>query len=347
MKLIPLIFIFFSFYANAQNSTVLSANRYPVLHYSISEEYPFRANVTVMPPAVPCLAEAKKDKTVENSLGEKEEKNEDEENDTNYPIENHHTTVTISAADAELIRLQKLEEERLMAQRGSTSFTDIDEFFNSIIDEPEPNCGYRLGGRRSPYPRSAADQFCAAMNDLAHDRPVSAESRCHISNCTTASYLAIIQTMQTRSDWDEKKHLFECTSLWPAAYDKYKGPNGLLAFAQEYDLGASRRMPLIGPEARGKTKSQILQDFFADGFPRKSDPVLLQRLPTSSFPSGSGHAVIFSHFETADGEEYSSETSRPISKVCYWSSNGSTSGAGTRCEGIEIMQSLHTAQLRQ
>lgn len=343
MKFCVFLSLFFTLNSFAK-TTVLTPVEYPLLHYSISEEYPYRANVAVIPPLPVCEARSE-EKTKGNQKFLK--KKNVGERDTNFPIKPVDTQVNMTHETAQIIGIQKLEQERQMAESGSTSFTNIDDFFNSIIDEPDPNCGYRLGGPKSPYPRPDINKFCAAMNDLANDRPVSAENKCHISNCTTASYMAIIQTMQTRSDWDEKKHLFECSRPWPAAYSTYKGANGLIAFAQEYDLGSSRRMTLTGPEARGKTKAQILQDFLSDGFPRKSDPLLLQRLPTRGFPSGSGHAVIFSHFETASGQEYSPDQGQQISKVCYWSSNGSTNGAGTRCEDISIMQSIHTAQIRQ
>lgn len=330
--LIPLLLTFNSF----AQTTVLTSSEYPVLHYSISEEYPYRANVTVMPPAPVCIvkeenssADIVKKKKV---IGQAQE--QEREHTSNVHITPEDTVITISNENQRIAEEAKNVLETNLAQTG-TGFTDADEFFRSITGEPPPNCQYSLR-----INQTNVNKICQAMDDLANDRPVRDSAKCHVSNCSTASYLAMIQIAKSRSDWSSLQSRFTCSRPFPEAYRLFVGPNGLQAFMQEYDLGDARRIRLSGNAASRSTK---LQSDFAEGFPRKSDPILLQRDQTKG---GTGHSVIFSHFETSSGSTYNPESPEQISKVCYWSSNQGTRGTSNRCENVSYMSFIDAAHLK-
>ncbi len=336
------ILILFSFQVHAQRSLELDSARYPILHYSISNEYPYKANVTVMPPLPICKAtidEVISDKTTNSrSFAQASETKPEKER-----VGEHRSNVTILPEDI----IQTISEEDYKASIAAkevletnlatvdSNFSDPDEFFQSITGEPPTNCRYSM--RMST---ANVQKICQAMDDLSNDRPVRESARCHVSNCSTASYLAMIQIAKTRSDWDQLQSRFTCSSPFPAAYRLFVGPNGLQAFMQEYDLGSTRRIVIRGS---AESRSQKLQEDFSAGFPRKSDPILLQR---DSTRGGTGHAVIFSHFETSGGQEYDPSNPQQISKVCYWSSNQSTNGSSNRCENVSYMNFIDAAQLK-
>ncbi len=331
MKFYVLLSFFFALNSFAQ-TTVLTPAEYPLLHYSISEEYPYRANVTVIPPAPVCVAKSENNKKdqIKKTIGEEQERI----HRSNVHIKPEDTVITISSENQRIAEEAKNELETNLAQIG-TDFTDADEFFRSITGEPPPNCQYSLR-----INQTNVNKICQAMDDLANDRPVRDSAKCHVSNCSTASYLAMIQIAKSRSDWSSIQNRFTCRTPFPAAYRLFVGPNGLQAFMQEYDLGDARRIRLSG---NASSRSSKLQNDFAQGFPRKSDPILLQRDQTKG---GTGHSVIFSHFETSSGSTYNPESPEQISKVCYWSSNQGTRGTSNRCENVSYMSFIDAAHLK-
>ncbi len=332
-----LLLLTLSMQVQAQSTTNLSQGSYPLLHYSISNEYPYRTNVTVLPPALECLSSIDREKNIikkKKAVGENRTEENEREYESNVTIEEEDTVRTISH-EAWLAAVEAKDELETGLAQTNTAFSDPDEFFQSITGEPPPNCQYSLR-----INMANVRKICQAMDDLANDRPVRESARCHVSNCSTASYLAMIQIAKTRSDWDQIQSRFTCSSPFPAAYRLYVGPNGLQAFMQEYNLGSTRRIVISGS---AEARSQKLQEDFAQGFPRKSDPILLQR---DRSRGGTGHAVIFSHFETASGQSYDPENPEQIQKVCYWSSNQSTSGSSNRCENVSYMNFIDAAQLK-
>ncbi|PIP90250.1 MAG: hypothetical protein COW01_09735 [Bdellovibrionales bacterium CG12_big_fil_rev_8_21_14_0_65_38_15] len=253
---------------------------------------------------------------------------------SNVTITPEDTVVTISQENQHIAEVAKDELETNLAQTAN-DFSNEDEFFASITGEPPPNCQYSLR-----INQTNVNKICQAMDDLANDRPVRESAKCHVSNCSTASYLAMIQIAKTRSDWSSIQSRFTCNRPFPEAYRLFVGPNGLQAFMQQYELGDARRIRLNGSAASRSTK---LQSDFAQGFPRKSDPILLQRDQTKG---GTGHSVIFSHFETSSGSTYNPESPEQISKICYWSSNQGTHGSSNRCENVSYMSFIDAAHLK-
>lgn len=222
-------------------------------------------------------------------------------------------------------------KEQIEAVMSSTpSFTSLDDLFASITNEPPPSCGYKL----SKFSRSQVNAICAAMDAAANDRPV----QCHVSNCTTASYIGIIKNLRKRDNWQSIKSRFTCSSPFPETYLNY-GQRGPRWLASELDLGESRR---ISVSSNATTRNQNLLENFTAGFPRRGDPVLLQR---NARNGNTGHSVIFSHFEASGGEIIESANGQTVAKVCYWSSNSSTNGSANRCEAIEKMSFLDTAHI--
>ena len=339
MKILIFLSILFTHNLLAQTSTVLRQAEYPILHYSISENYPYNANVTVIPPLPVCEARSEEKTKDSQKIVKKNKVGEEEEEQpislSNVVINPEDTIVTISAENQQKAEEAKRILEAQLASKSGIDFEDEDEFFRSITGEPPPNCQYGLR-----INTANVNKICQAMDDLANDRAVRESARCHVSNCSTASYLAMIQIAKTRSDWSSIQSQFTCRSPFPAAYRKFVGPNGLQAFMQEYNLGDARRIRLSG---NADSRSAKLQSDFAEGFPRKSDPILLQRDQTKG---GTGHSVIFSHFETSPGETYDPENPQQISKICYWSSNQGTSGTSNRCENVSYMSFIDAAHLK-
>lgn len=191
-----------------------------------------------------------------------------------------------------------------------------DEFlpFRELTDIPIAGCGYKIRGFTKSDVKALCEGIAAACEA---DKPT-----CHVSNCTTASYLGIIEQMRTRSDWEEKKSEFTCRPPqgFGKAYRTYTEADGLRKLFNRHDLGNTKRIsPSRLPEMKEK------------GWPSKGDALLLQR------KSGSGHAVIF--------DKYEYDKSGKIKEVCYWSSNSRTKGAGKQCERISKMQFIDVGKV--
>lgn len=249
--------------------------------------------------------------------------------------ETFDTKSTMSEEDYQAALASKIELENQLSTANNT-FEDPDNFFKSITTEPPPNCQYKLKG----FTQAEVQKICNAMDDIAKDLPVRESSRCHVSNCTTASYLAVIKIAKSRPDWENIKSKFTCRSPFPAAYRLFGGANGLRAFVAENDLGKTQRLVLQGNSDR---RSKKLQDDFAAGWPRKNDPILLQRNASKDLTA---HSVIFSHYTTESGADYDPKQPEKITQVCYWSSNYGTKGTSNRCEPISYMDFIDAAQIK-
>lgn len=236
-----------------------------------------------------------------------------------------------TAEELERIRQAEEEKERLEAGLAADDAFEVDDdFFKQLIKAPPKQCGYKL----SRFSRPQVQAICDAMTAVIEDRPV----QCHVSNCTTASFLGVLKLLKTRKDFPQMKDQFMCRSPFPKAYLTYATKN-IRGFVQEYGLGETRRMRLTGGL---ESRSNQLKQNIEAGFPKKGYPLLLQR---DQSRSNSAHSVIFSHFQTADGKPYVKGQPGTIAKVCYWSSNQSTRGSGNRCETISYMQFIDTARI--
>lgn len=313
-----------------QHDGYIRVKGYPVgLNEFINFGYPNYVNTLVGPQTQECAAMLGEDEATKAAPPLLRATASDDEK------EKIDTTQTITPEDLEASYEAKVELEENLTTADNT-FDDVDEFFRSITTEPPPNCRYKLKG----FTTAEVRKICRAMDAIAKDQPINEDDLCHVSNCTTASYLAIIKIAKSRSDWDRIKSRFTCTSPFPAAYRMFGGPNGLRAFAAEYGLGESRRLVLSGNADR---RSEKLKTDFAAGWPKKSDPILLQR---DDSKGRTAHSVIFSHYETASGENFDPSNPQTISKVCYWSSNLGTRGTSNRCEPISYLSFIDAAQIK-
>tara|TARA_R110000868_G_scaffold248282_22_gene504755 strand:+ start:23946 stop:24935 length:990 start_codon:yes stop_codon:yes gene_type:complete len=307
----------------AQQSGPLSV---PELNLIIAQGYPTNVNLLMNPPKppncnIPLEADDKEDKPEVAATP----KPTPTPKPRLYPLEGE-------LSEDYLARVQESEEAKDELEQKlpeNPSFEDLDEYFLSLTNEPPPQCGYKL----SRFSQAEVNAICQAMDDAANDRPVG----CHVSNCTTASYIGIIKILKTRENWAELKSNFTCRSPFPATYLTF-GQRGPRWLASNFDLGESRRINISRSGA-----AQILKDSFGEQFPRKGDPVLLQR---NAANGNTGHSVIFSHYESASGSEVGANSSETIDKVCYWSSNQSTRGSSNRCESISRLSFLDTAHLK-
>ncbi|MBH49084.1 MAG: hypothetical protein CME71_13025 [Halobacteriovorax sp.] len=297
------------------------------LNLIIAQGYPNNVNTLLNPPTAPnCNIPVLGDEKEEESDKEKPVANATPKPDPTpkprlYPLAGE-------LSDDYLARISESEEAKDELEQKlpeNPSFEDLDEYFLSLTNEPPPQCGYKL----SRFSRSEVNAICQAMDDAANDRPVG----CHVSNCTTASYIGIIKILKTRDNWSELKSNFACSSPFPRTYLTF-GQRGPRWLASEFDLGESRRVT---------AGAQNLKSSLQEGFPRKGDPVLLQR---NARNGNTGHSVIFSHYENASGSTVGSDSTETIAKVCYWSSNQSTNGSSNRCESIDRLTFLDTAHLK-
>lgn len=303
-----------------------------VLFNALNDGYPNAANKDVEAPNAECLATSGETPILESkNLASKKQKNRK----INVPTRDEATKddpILVWKQEAYEAK-EKLEKE---LSQVDTSFEDVDTFFQSITTAPPPGCGYKLSGFKTTQTRA----ICQAMDDLANKREIRDSAKCHVSNCSTASYLAVIQILRERKDWESIQDNFTCKAPFPKAYLTYVGSNGLRAFAAEYGLGDTKRISLPGNSSK---KAGLLAESFTSGWPKKSDPILLQRDKSKKHTA---HAVIFSHFESDDGAIFDGKSDKKITKVCYWSSNLGTKGTANRCEPISYMSFIDAARIK-
>lgn len=185
--------------------------------------------------------------------------------------------------------------------------------FNMFTDSMPEECGY---GYKS-LSLQTVTKMCTAMRQVASDKMAS----CHKSNCTTASFIGIIQLMKTRKDWDKKKHLFNCRPKrrFGKAYLEYIKADGLRKMFKKYNLGKTKRV-----------KIRDLSKQVNNGWPKPGDPILVQRKNLS------GHSAMFHSYKYKNNK---------INEVCFWSSNSRTRGQGLKCEKIRTLSFIDVAKV--
>ena len=168
------------------------------------------------------------------------------------------------------LRAEKGKEDtnREIAEMGDLHVDIEGNLLNRVTSFAPKNCGYKL----EKFSQSQVNLMCQAMNEVINDEPVN----CHVSNCTTMSYLALIKLAKLRPDWEEKKSLFECTSPFPSPYLHY-GNAGIAAFVDEYGLGQSKEL--------SSNQSVLKDQFGGEGWHREGDALGLERKNGSAIKS--------------------------------------------------------------
>ena len=174
-------------------------------------------------------------------------------------------------------------------------------------------CGYGY----KKLSRSDVTKMCTAIRAVTNGESAT----CHMSNCTTASFIGIIQLMKARPDWEEKKKLFNCRykRRFGKAYQEYIKPDGLRKMFKKFKLGITNRI-----------KIKNLESELKKGWPSPGDPILVQRKNLM------GHSAMFHSYEYKNNK---------IHKVCFWSSNLRTQGQGIKCEPISSLMFLDVGKI--
>ncbi|MEO0335609.1 MAG: hypothetical protein AAF202_04415 [Pseudomonadota bacterium] len=183
------------------------------------------------------------------------------------------------------------------------------------------DCEYKF--QEPPFSDNDVESLCQDINAVGNGE----KPGCHPSNCTTASFLALVHQLKNSNRWGELQQYFSCTppSNLGEAYAEYIKPDGLRLLFKKFGLGETERIP-----------TDQLQSYAAGGWPEEGDTILLQR-NSSAEPPGSGHAAVFSHYEG--------------SKICYWTSNSNTNGYDSgddelRCEDTGRLSFVDVGKLR-
>lgn len=196
---------------------------------------------------------------------------------------------------------------------------DMFDFENAVCLHPSGTdangntCGYKLKG----FTYTDLANLCKARNaiiDGTETDPPELKS-CHVSNCTIASYLGIIELLKTRDNYEDIKEDLKCRLSesgkfkgWGPIYSeyiKYSGLEHLTDYLVEnYELDAQYEL----------LQKDQLKTYADQGIPAKGNPLQLNR------SGGSGHAVIFSNYRRNEAGE--------VTHICYWSSNYSANGTG-------------------
>ncbi|MCB9062540.1 MAG: hypothetical protein H6622_13540 [Halobacteriovoraceae bacterium] len=241
--------------------------------------------------------------------------------------------------ERDIMLTAKEEYEKGLPKESVYKVSENDFSVKNLSSDPPANCGYKSGNseKGQGFKRNETNKVCQAMNDVI----TGVQTKCHLSNCTTASFLAIIKILKQRSDFEKKYlHLLECKKPFPRFYLDY-GQANLIKFTADYELGKTARIEIPYKDSP-KSISDTIKNQFAKGIPQSTDALKLDRNETVFY---AGHAAIFSHFKTDDGKIYNGNQKGIITEVCYWSSNYNTNGSGARCEKLTRIGSMQFARI--
>jgi hypothetical protein len=182
------------------------------------------------------------------------------------------------------------------------------------LDENYPkNCGYSFPDWKGAYSRAFKPNVFAV---LAGKKP-----NCHVSNCSTASYLALVEAIRGT---EHEKKLQGKFKMGGPLYAKFVYEGNMIenVFGPgEFNLGSFEKI--------NRMDEATITDFEARGWPSPGDFLILNRR------NGSGHSVVFSHYQGTGNTR----------EVCYWSSNRGTKGMGVQCEQTRKMGSIHAGRV--
>lgn len=190
---------------------------------------------------------------------------------------------------------------------------------------------YMKGGSyKFPKPKTGRDHdsICKSINTIVDQNNLEKHSDALVpqaSDCTYASYIGTLIMLKENNPqlFERNRENFHCRGKNPPCSrprcTRYSGNLGL--FAREPLTWMKKTL------GRGNYKTiprRAIMKNYHKGMPKKGDLVNIFRNP-------SGHSVIFDKIENG--------------KFCYWSSNRSTRGMGTRCEPLSHFQNITVGSL--
>lgn len=190
--------------------------------------------------------------------------------------------------------------------RGST-------LLEYVRDNYPGNCGYTFRGWSNQDSRN----FRPNIEAVAQGRI----PRCHESNCSTATYLALVEAIRGTEHEERLRNqlhmggpLYESFVIRPNMIENTFGRD-------PFNLGPYQKME--------RTDEATIRQYQESGWPSPGDFLILNRR------NGTGHSVLFSHYQGEGSNR----------QVCYWSSNRGTNGMGMQCERMSRMASVHMGRV--
>tara|TARA_Y100000768_G_scaffold388163_1_gene382544 strand:- start:21915 stop:23138 length:1224 start_codon:yes stop_codon:yes gene_type:complete len=209
--------------------------------------------------------------------------------------------------------------------------------FNDICAQPVgtndrgEQCGYQTG-----FSQAQLTEICRARNAVIDDTATNPESLryCHPSNCTTASYLGIVNLLKTQPNYDEIKDQLKCRmnasdefAGWGPIYGKYILGGGLRQVAdhlrENFGIQTETHSSSIAHNTSLASATSELDSLASRGIPTTGDPIQIDR-------SRSGHAAIFG--------QYRRDSAGTITHVCYWTSNQGADGTAAMTSGYNAVR---------
>lgn len=174
-------------------------------------------------------------------------------------------------------------------------------------------CGYTFRGWSNQDSRNFKPNIHAVANGRIPN--------CHESNCSTATYLALIEAI--RGTPHEKRlkgkinfggPLYKSFVTEPNMIERTFGPG-------PFNLGSFQKVQ--------RTDEKTIANYQSKGWPSAGDFVVVNR------KNGSGHSVVFSHYQGSGSNR----------QMCFWSSNKGTNGMGVQCERTGSFASFHIGRI--